>query len=161
MTAVSVDVTTGDAAPAAAPHRISGQPSKDEALVTIHTEPNEGLLPGDELPEETDVFPSSTLYPSATLYPGAGGLVPDRDHTQIVGVRVNVGGVSPYTGQLVGQLGLPCSEQLACSEDLPGSDWEAAAGDDIAEDVTFVELGGLADGDYTVNAWVDFAGEWQ
>lgn len=161
MTTVSVDVTTGDVAPAVAPHRISGQATKDVATLTITPEASEGLLPSDDLlPEEPYLPISDTFYLNDSTY-FSEGLLPDADETQIAGVRINVGGVSPYTGTLVGRKGLPCSDSLPCSGALPCSDWESTAGTPIAEDVTHAELGGVADGDYTVNVWVDYAGEWR
>lgn len=133
MAVVVIDaVTTGDVTPAVAPHRISAKPTKDVAQIAF-------------TPTTDEIVPSEALYPSATLYPGSDAAV--------VGARIVVGGASPYTGKLVGRLGLPCSESLACSESLPCSDWESPSGVQVEEDVTAAELIPEADGDKTVNIW--------
>lgn len=123
MAGVTIDsVTTGDSAPAAAPHRISGVPTKTDAAILF--------------------TPTSEV--AAT----------------VLGVRITIGGATPYTGKLVGRKGLPCSDQLACGESLGCSDWESPTGVQLSEDVTYAELAGEADGDKTVNVWADIDGAW-
>lgn len=154
---------TDDAEPATAPHRISDEPTKDVLDLAftpgdLPTLPSESLLPSEALVPSNGygLWPSEALTPSETLTPSnmRGTVAPD-----VVAVRINVGGIDPYTGTLVGRYGLVCSERLACSESLPCSDWQVPAGTTLSEDVTFAELAGTVDGEHQASIWTNFDGE--
>lgn len=132
-TATVVGVTTGDAAPAVAPHRISSKAGKSTASVSF-TPTHDGVL-----------YPSDALLPEDDLYPGAAA--------PIVAYIVRVGGTTPDTGRPAGGKSGVCSALFACSQQPCG--WSSPSGAAIAEDVTFVEASdGGADGDRTVNVHV-------
>lgn len=132
-TATTIGVTTADAAPAVAPHRISNKTGKTTATLAI-TPTHDGVyLVGPE------------LVPPWT--PGAAAA--------IIALIIRLGGTTPYTGTLVGRKGLVCNELEPCSDaSLACSDFSSASGVAIAEDVTYTETGGPADGSQTVNVWV-------
>lgn len=132
-TVVTIDsVTTADAVPATAPHRISNKAGKDTATLAV-TPTHDGVH-----------YPGPTLIPPYT--PGA--------HEPIIAVRICDGGTDPYSGKLVGRKGLVCSESEPCSEALACTDWESASGAAIAEDVTYAEEAPQSDGTRTINVWV-------
>lgn len=131
-TTATIAVTTADAAPAAAPHRISNKAGKDSAALSI-TPTHDGVyMPGD------------TLIPPFT--PGSAA--------PIIALRIMEGGTTPYTGTLVGRKGLVCDELEPCSESLACSDFSSASGAAITEDVTYAETGAPADSTQTINAWL-------
>lgn len=136
-TTVTIDqVTTGDAAPVVAPHRISNKATKDTASVTF-TPTHDGVL-----------YPSDVLIPGDDLILGAA--------QKILAVRVtDGGGISPYTGTLVGRKGLLATDQIACSESLACTDWESPSGTQLSEDVTYAETGAPADGPQAIYVWVN------
>lgn len=132
-TAVSgIAVTTADAVPAVAPHRISNKASKDSAGF-VFTPTHDGAY-----------YPKAELIPPWT--PGVAAA--------IIAIIIRDGGTTPYTGTLVGRKGLVCSELEPCSEALPCSDFSSPSGTQLSEDVTYAETGGPADSTRTVNIWV-------
>lgn len=130
---VSIDsVTTEDAVPVVAPHRISNKPGADVALVAF--------TPTDD----ADLYPSDYLLPSDDLLPdtlaGAG----------TVGFwSLRLGGSSRKTGHFLSGKGMMCGLSF-CG--LMGP-LKADANVQYEEDITYPETGGPADGDYTVNAY--------
>lgn len=131
-------VTTGDAAPAAAPHRISARPTKDTATFTF-TPTHDGVL-----------YPSDFLFPG-DWYPG--------EVQDIIAVSIREGGISAYSGTEVGRKGLLCSPNRVCSPSLKCSSWRSPSGTQLAEDVKYAETGAPADGDQTINVWVNTENE--
>lgn len=132
-TAVAIDsVTTADAAPAVAPHRISNKATKDTATVAF-TPTHDGAY-----------YPKAELVPPWT--PGVAAVM--------LAYMVREGGISPYTGTLLGRKGLVCSELEPCSDSLPCTDWTSPSGTQLTEPVTYAETGGPADGAQTVNVYV-------
>lgn len=132
-TTTTIDsVTTGDAAPSVAPHRISNKATKDTALIAFTPTHDGQYVPCDQL-----------IPPWTPGVPGA-----------IIAVKVMEGGADPYTGTEVGRLGLVASDSEPCSDSLPCSDWESPSGTQLAEDVTYPETGSPADGSQTINVWV-------
>lgn len=115
-TTTTIGVTTADAAPAVAPHKISNKTGKSTATLVI--------------------TPTSSVGRA------------------INAIRVRLGGSTAYTGTLVGGKGLVSSDSEPCAEALACTDWSSASGAAIAEDVTYAETGGPADGAQTVNVWV-------
>lgn len=73
---------------------------------------------------------------------------------------VRLGHITPYTGTLLGRQGLVCDEREPCSASLACSDYSSPSGTQIAEDITYAETGGPADGDLLVNVYVSQAGGW-
>jgi hypothetical protein len=131
-------VTTGDAAPSTAPHRISAKPSKDTATFTFTP-----VHDGQAIPSESLIPPFTPGQPRPTI-----------------AVMIRDGGATPYSGTLVGRKGLVCSESEPCSESLACSDWESPSGTQLSEDVTYAEEGATpAEGAHTVNVWTNTYGE--
>lgn len=132
-TVSGIAVTTGDAVPTTAPHRISNKASKDTATF-VFTPTHDGAY-----------YPQAELIPPWT--PGVAAA--------IIAIIIRDGGTTPYTGTLVGRKGLVCNELEPCSDaSLPCSDMASPSGTQLSEDVTYAETGGPADGNQTVNIWV-------
>lgn len=141
-------ITTEDAAPTAAPHRISNKAGKDHADLTF-TPTDDGYW-----------YPSENLYPDAggglpygvpftVGAPGSGGgLFPtQRAPAAITKVRIVEGGVDAETGTIVEETDLGAG---------------VASGTQLSASVTYAETGAPADGPQTINVWVWLAGQgWQ
>lgn len=135
---VSIDaVTTSDAAPAAAPHRISNVAGKDRAVL-LFTPRHDGTL-----------FPGPALAPDR----GATPIYPDQPRS-IIGYRVRLGGVDFKTGVDLGRRGEPCGQE-PCSGRRKCSSWSSPAGVQLTEDIDYAEVGAQADGSVQVNVYVN------
>lgn len=131
-TVITIDlVTTEDAQPTVAPHRVSADPAHDDVEVRFTATNDGGLLPGEMIPWEEPlpenrrpplrigpgVRPGAIepIFPSDTLYPDIDALVPGMLRDSIAWV-MNVGGVSPDTGKRVTDgFHNRCSSAFACS----------------------------------------------
>lgn len=148
MEVVIDSVTTADAAPVAAPHRISNKPTKSTATVAF-TPIDEGLLPTADTGTDADLLPDDV------------DLLPDAEADQpILAYRFTTNSVGPYLGTEVSHRGRVATDQMACSESLVCEDFESASGTQLTEQVTYAETGGPADGPLPVNVWVNFNGDW-
>lgn len=173
MSVLVDSIVTTDAAPTAAPHRISRQASKDVALVTLHLDDIVHLYPSGGLEPDTAQYPAVELYPSpvtaglhpmaagpqpgATIQPGAAqdpqdGPIPES-YAIVRGYRLMVGGASAFTGTYVGGRGLPCGTDTLCGPDSYADDFTARSFDALTEDVTGAELAASSDGAVTVTVY--------
>ena len=92
-TVVINSVTTEDAQPNVAPHRISRDPAKDDVTLQF-TATNDGqIVPSaDLLPSAGTIFPDAGYYPDTDIFPDEGAIVPGwpRD---FIGWTIREGGV--------------------------------------------------------------------
>jgi hypothetical protein len=133
------EVQTGDVAPVAPPHRISDKGTKNTATVKL-------------TPHDAGLVPHVGLVPGAPLVPGKG--------LRIEALRISDSVVGPYVGQLVDRVGLVCSEQVACSEALPCSDWSSPPETQFTRALIY-PASHPADGPYNYYAWVNQDGIWR
>lgn len=155
-TTTSIDsVTTEDAAPTTAPHKISAISGKDTATVKLTPTHDGNLVPCAELiPSEGALVPSERLTPDEALAP-YDGIYPGRVQPMI-GVRVEEGGSAVGTGTLMDYVGAPCSDTLlACSDSRPCTDWSSTSGAQLTRILSYAETGGPADGNQTINVYVN------
>jgi hypothetical protein len=133
-TTITIDsVTTTDAAPTTAPHKISNKATKDTATLRF-TPTHDGVY-----------LAKPELVPPWT--PGVAAVM--------LAYMVREGGSTPYTGTVVGRKGLVCSESEPCSDStLACTDWTSPSGTQLTEGITYGETGGPADGAQTINVYV-------
>jgi len=131
-TTITVDlVTTEDAQPTVAPHRVSADPAHDDVEVRVTATHDGGLVPGEMIPWEeplpemrrppvrpgAGVRPGTyePLLPDDTLYPDRDALIPGIPRDTIAWV-INAGGTSPDTGRRIKDgFHNRCSAAFACS----------------------------------------------
>lgn len=132
---ISVEqVETADAAPLAAPHRISGDPAKDEATVTVaYDHDGESYVDGLMLSDGDD----GTAFGQAWC----------------VGLVISTG-PTPSSGRTLLFVGGACSEQLTCTEarTCNAGDDAFAPGGTVEESILHAELADLGDGAVTIYA---------
>lgn len=154
-TTTSIDsVTTEDAAPTTAPHKISAISGKNTATVKFTPTHDGNLVPCAELTPSAGLVPSEHLTPDEALMPSDGiypGLV-----LPMIGVRIEEGGGAVGAGTLMDYVGAPCSDTLlACSDSRPCTDWSSASGVQLTRILSYAETGGPADGNQTINVYVN------
>lgn len=129
-------VTTTDAAPTTAPHRISAISGEDSASVKFTPSHNGTLYPGPY------------LLPDPLLLPGGA--------QRFRAWRLRMGGIDRNTGLLLDKAGRICGEP--CGAD-PCSDYSVASATQITDAIDYAETGAPGDGDYTVNIYAKPVGE--
>lgn len=164
-TTTTVTVTTEDAQPTVAPHKISDKTGFTDVSAPFTPTHDGQIVPShDLLPNDSELYPTSDsndppLYPGATdadpPFPDQGALIPGiaRD---VVGFIVKEGGSDPTSGKTLAQGGtrcgaLPCSSSRPCSS----TDLRIRPGAAHALAFTYAQANdGAGDGTRTVNVWV-------
>lgn len=147
----TITVTTEDAQPTTAPHRVSNKAGWNAWTADIVTGGTVGPIPGaSTLPSFNGRIPWGSLVPGDWV-PGAPQ-TPGVKQFRIGAWRVMVGGLgTPATGKRIGGRGAVCSSDEPCGPSVKCSSWAWThkLGDNlfIASDYATVNDGG---GDHTV-----------
>lgn len=114
-TAITIDsVTTTDAAPAVAPHKISALAGQDTATVKFTATHDGQLVPTEDLlPSDGAIFPDEGYYPDEGIYPDLGAVVPGVPRDTI-GWTIREGGSDPTSGKVIAQDLARCSPARVC-----------------------------------------------
>jgi hypothetical protein len=160
-TSISVDsVTTEDAAPGAAPHRISDKAGWTTLTVAFTPTHDGALVPSDDLlPSDGSAFPGE-VWPDDGTYPDQGAVLPGvaRD---VIGWEVRLGGSDAASGRLVERAGTRVSPsrlagtrtRIGPAVSTPGV--RSASGTQITATFDYVDANdGGGDGARTVNVYV-------
>lgn len=164
-TTISIDsVTTEDAQPSVAPHKISRDPAYDDVSVKFTPTHDGDLVPSNDLlPSDGTIFPDEGYYPDEGWYPDEGAIVPGwpRD---IIGwsVRENGSATDPTSGRVISQNIGRCSSSRVCGSraalnNACGRESKARipSGTQITAPFVFTDADdGGADGSRSVNVWV-------
>lgn len=138
-TTVTIDsITTEDAAPIVAPFRISAIPGFSTATVKF-TPTHDG-----------DIYPMATLVVDEGVTP----LYPAPNVRKIIGYRFRMGGSDFKSGVDLGRKGEPCGQE-PCSVKRKCTSWNSDSGVQLTEVIDYAETGAPADGDQTVNIYVN------
>jgi hypothetical protein len=160
-TTVTIDsVTTEDAAPAVAPHRISRQASKTDVTVKFTATHDGNIVPSYDLLPGGTLFPDEDWYPDEGYYPDQGAIVPGvpRD---IIAWEIRLGGSDRSSGKLVAQdkdyagVARAASTRAITNPEATAQGLRLASGTQITTTFTFTDADdGGADGSRTVNVYV-------
>jgi hypothetical protein len=141
-TTISIDsITTEDAAPSAAPHRISSQAGWSTLTVQFTPTHDGAIVPSaDLLPTDGTIFPDENYYPDDGWYPDEGAIEPG------VVIAQNVGRCSSAR-----VCGSRAALNNACSRE---SKARTPSGQQIATTFAYADANdGGGDGSRNVNVW--------
>lgn len=162
-TAISVDsVTTEDAAPGVAPHRISALGAWDDVTVQFTATHDGQIEPSaDLLPSGGTIFPNEGYYPDTGIYPNLGAVIPSvaRD---TIGWTMREGGSDPTSGKVIAQDMARCSPARVCGTRATlntrcrgEGGVRIAPGAQVTQTFTYADANdGGGDGARTVNVYV-------
>lgn len=156
-------VTTEDAAPTAAPHRISNVAGYQTATVQFTATHDGNMTPGPTTyPSDGSIFPASSdaaagPFPDDPAFiPDDGALVPGVAQ-DIIGYIVREGGSDPASGRPIAFAGSVCSAALPCSSRRKCSEWgyRVPSGTQVTLPITYADANdGAGDGAKTINVYI-------
>jgi hypothetical protein len=161
-TTISIDsITTEDAAPSAAPHRISSQAGWSTLTVQFTPTHDGAIVPSaDLLPTDGTIFPDENYYPDDGWYPDEGAIEPGvaRD---IIGWTIRENGSDPTSGRVIAQNVGRCSSARVCGSRAAlnnacsrESKARTPSGQQIATTFAYADANdGGGDGSRNVNVW--------
>jgi hypothetical protein len=156
-------VTTEDAAPGAAPYRISDKGAWDDWTYQLSVTHDGALVPTEDLvPSDGSIYPDEGWCPDdSRMIADRGAPIPGvvRD---VVGVIVRSGGSTPASGKLIQQTTNRCSVNRVCGtrpdmavRDAAREFREVANALALNGAFTYADVNdGSGDGPRTINVWV-------
>lgn len=161
-TTVTIDsVTTEDAQPTVAPHKISALGAWDDVAVQFTATHDGDIVPtNDALPSEGTIYPDEGWFPDDPLMVADRGAMIPGVPRDTIGYIVRVGGSGPSSGRLVEQRANRCSVNRVCSSDpakaaVSSYGTRVAPGAPVVRGYTYAQVNdGAGDGARTVNVYV-------
>lgn len=119
-TTVTIDsVTTEDAQPTVAPHKISALGAWDDVTVRFTATHDGQLVPSDDLvPSDGSIWPDEGYYPDEGWYPDEGANV-DGWARDIIGWSIKENSSDPTSGRVIAQNLSRCSTVGVCGTRAP------------------------------------------
>lgn len=163
-TAITLDlISTPDAAPVAAPYRISDEAGYSTATVKFTATHDGNLLPGPTVyPGDGTVFPASSNAAAGpfpddpAFYPDEGAMIPGVAQ-DIIGYVIREGGTDQTSGKAVEFAGSVCSAALPCSSRRVCSEWglRVPSGTQLTTLIPYADANdGTGDGAKTMNVYI-------
>lgn len=159
-TTITIDqVTTEDAAPTVAPHRISANPAFKTVTVKFTATHDGNIVPSYDLLPGGTLFPDEDWYPDEGHYPDQGAIIPGvpRD---IIGWEIRVGGIDRASGKLVAMdndrsgIARPTSVRAVTNPEARAQGLRVASGTQITAVFTYDDANnGTGDGTKDINVY--------